>query len=69
MDINFSNQEITFIYGHFCKEMQKLEELKSFPNCPISKKDLNQDIKLFNSIVDKLREAYPELSKLDNYNF
>lgn len=67
MDINFSNEEVIFIYGHFCKEARKIEELKSTPNCPISKSTLDQDIKLFNSIADKLRNAYPGLSKLDNY--
>lgn len=67
MNIDLSNEEIIYIYGHFRKEARKLEELKSSPNCPISKINLNQDIKLFNSIADKLRDACPKLSKLDNY--
>lgn len=67
MGIDFSNQEIIFMYGHFRKQARKLMEIKSAPNCPISETNLNQDIALYNGIADKLRDAYPGLSKLDNY--
>lgn len=69
MNINFSNEEMIYLYCHFRKEIKKLEDLKSLPNCPISKINLNQDIKLFSGIADKLRDACPELSGLDNYKF
>lgn len=67
MDVHFSDEEIIFIYGHFRKEARKLEEIKASKDCPISKDNLNQDIKLFNDIADKMRETCPELSKLDAY--
>lgn len=67
MNVNFSDEEAIFIYIHFRKEAQKLEELKSSPNCPISKTNLNQDIKLFSGIADKLKEVYPKLASLENY--
>lgn len=67
MDINFSDTEVIFIYGHFRKEAQKLEKLKALPDCPISTVNLNQDIKLYNDIADKLHNACPGLSKLDDY--
>lgn len=67
MNVNFSDEEAIFIYIHFRKEAHKLEELKALPNCPLSKTNLNQDIKLFSGIADKLKEVYPNLSSLDNY--
>lgn len=67
MDINFSNEEILFMYGHFRKESEKLTEIKSASDCPISKTNLNKDIALFDGIANKLRDACPSLSKLDNF--
>ncbi len=67
MNIDFSDTDILFIYGHFRKEAQKLEKIKSMPDCPVSKVSLTQDIKLFNDIADKLRDACPGLSKMDNF--
>lgn len=67
MEVNLSNTDALFIYGHFRKEAHKLEALKAMPDCPVSKENLDQDIQLYNSIADKFRDAYPELSGLDNY--
>lgn len=67
MDINFSNTDIIFIYGHFRKEARKLNELKAMPDCPIDKSSIDAEIELYNSIADKMRSAEPSLSKLDNY--
>lgn len=67
MNLNFSNEEVLFIYGHFRKEARKLSEIKSTPNCPIAKENLDTDIALYTSIADKLRDAYPNLSRLDSF--
>lgn len=67
MDINFSNTDVVFMYGHFRKEARKLTELKNTPKCPIHEDTLNTDIDLYTSLADKLREACPGLSKLDDY--
>lgn len=67
MEINFSDPEAVYIYGHFRKEARKLEEMKSIPNCPVSAADIDKDIQLFNSIADRLRDACPGLSKLDSF--
>lgn len=67
MEINFSDPELIYIYGHFRKEAKKLEEIKNAPNCPVSVADIDKDIQLFSSIADKLKDACPGLSKLDNY--
>lgn len=60
----FSNTEMLFIYGHFKKEVKKLESLKSTPNCPVDKKSINQEIKLFSSITDKIDKEYPQFSAM-----
>lgn len=67
MEINFSNTDVVFIYGHFRKEARKLENIKNSPHCSISKSDINNDIKLYNSISDKLLDACPGLSKMDEF--
>lgn len=67
MDIHFSEKELIFMYGHFRKEARKLMEIKSAPDCPISKINLEQDIALYSGIADKLRDSCPGLSKLDDF--
>ncbi|SCJ53307.1 Uncharacterised protein [uncultured Clostridium sp.] len=67
MEIDFTTQEVLFIYGYFKKKIQKLDILKSTPNCPIADESINQEIELYSSIVDKLKQAQPNLSNLDSY--
>lgn len=67
MEINFTEQELIFIYGHFKLEAQKLEILKATPECPIAAKNLNSDIKLYNSIAQKLSDCNPQLLNLNPY--
>lgn len=68
MEINFSDTDVIFMYGHFRKQARKLQEIKSAPNCCIDAKNLDDEIALYTSLADKLREAAPGLSKLDNFN-
>lgn len=67
MEIGFTNPEVIFIYGHFKKQIRKLEDLKTTPGNPFSKSDIDKDIKLYSSITEKLKAACPGLGKLDNY--
>jgi len=55
------------MYGHFRKEARKLEELSALPDCPVDRKNIAADINLYSSLADKLRDAYPNLSKMDTY--
>ncbi len=66
MNIDFSDQDLLCIYGHFQKRIKKIEALQSIPNCPVDKKSINQEFKLCSSIVDKIKVAYPNLAKLDS---
>ena len=67
MEVNFTDKEIIFMYGHFKKKVYELEFLKSQPNCPVSKKNINYDINLYNSIAQKLSDANPKLLEMDAY--
>lgn len=68
MEINFSNQDALFVYGVFLKKVQELEKIKNSRGCPFSKSDMDKEIKLHTSVMEKLREAIPELQKMDSYN-
>lgn len=67
MEINFTDRDVLFIYGTFKKKIEKLNLLKSTPNCPIADESINQDIELYSSVVDKLLEVQPNLRNLEPY--
>lgn len=67
MNLNFSENDLIFMYIHFKKEARKLTELKSNPKCPIAEENINADIQLYTSLADKLKDAYPKLAALDDY--
>lgn len=67
MEINFTDQDILFIYGTFKKKIEKLNVLKSTPNCPIADDSINKEIELYTSVVNKLLEAQPKLAALEPY--
>jgi hypothetical protein len=66
-DIGFSDKDIFLIYGHFRKKINELNEFKANPHCPIHKSNLNQDVKLFSSITDKIEEVYPQIGEMNKY--
>lgn len=65
MEINFTDQDVLFIYGTFKKKIEKLNLLKSTPNCPIADESINQELELYSSVVNKLLEAQPKLAILE----
>ena len=67
MEINFTSQELLFLYGHFKLEAQKLEALKATPGCPISSENLDSDIKFYKSIAQKLSDCEPKLLNMNPY--
>lgn len=67
MEINFTDRDILFIYGNFKKKLEKLNQLKSMPNCPIAEENINQDIELYSSVIDKLLEVQPNLKNLEPF--
>jgi hypothetical protein len=67
MNIDFSDKDILLIYGHFRKEINKLNKLKTSPGNPISVSNINQDIKLFSSITNKIEKVYPQILELGKH--
>jgi len=65
--IDFSSEDILLIYGHFKKKVNELNLLKSSPNNPIHVSNINQDIKLFSSITDKIEKIYPQICEMNKY--
>ena len=68
MNINFSNDEIIFLYGRLRQRKEKLEIIKQSPQNPISTESIDQELNLYISMLSKLKEAVPQLSKMDNFN-
>lgn len=67
INVDFSNEDILLIYGHFGKKINELNSLKNHPNNPIHVSNINQDIKLFSSITDKIEKTYPQLREMNKY--
>nr|WP_308647924.1 hypothetical protein [uncultured Agathobacter sp.] len=67
MEIDFTPQELLFVYGRFKLKLQELEALKAKSNSPIATETLNSDIKLYSSITKKLSDCDPNLLKMDPY--
>ena len=67
MDIDFTKEDILFIYGRFKREIHELESLKANPKNPIDVRSINQEIKLYSSVTDKIEKVYPNISSLNNY--
>lgn len=67
INIDFSDKDILLIYGHFRKKINKLNAIKNDPNNPIHISNLNEDIKLFSSITDKIESVYPKLNEMNKY--
>ncbi len=57
MNIEFTNEEVVFVYGMVKKE---LTTMKSQNNIRYSKSDL----KLYENLITKFEEAYPALNHL-----
>lgn len=66
MEINFTPEELLFVYEHFKRKAKKLEDLKATPGCPMATKTLDADLKLYNSITKKLSDCEPMLLVLDS---
>lgn len=69
MDIKFTSKEILYVYGHLRKKSRQLSEYKNDPNFPIDTSNLGEEIELITSIIDKLRDACPEISVFDKYKY
>lgn len=67
MFVELSDTDIAFIYGHFLKELSKINRIASAPDCPFDKSTITNQKNPFESVVEKLRVQYPNLEKLDDH--
>ncbi len=67
MTLELEDKEIIFIYGHFKKQICKLEEMKSSPDCPIEKSCIKKDINFYNKITESIAKQYPQLIQMNKY--
>lgn len=57
MNIDFTEQEIVFLYGRIKNELLSIKNQK-IVNCSKS------DLKFYENLISKLEEAYPALTRL-----
>lgn len=67
MRIDLSDQDIIFIYGHFKKELKKIDDIANAPNCPFDKTNIQNQKAPFLSVIEKLKTQAPNLSQMDKY--
>lgn len=63
MKIELPDKDIMLIYGHFQKEIEKLNQMAELPDCPIDKTSLKRERSLYLSVVEKLAEQAPKLKQ------
>lgn len=68
MNIELSKTDILFIYGHFQKQLAKLDEIADAPNCPVAHSSINNQKASYLSVIEKLRSQVPSLKQMDKYN-
>ena len=67
MEIDFTPQELLFVYGECKLKVQELNEKKSIPNYPISSKNIDSEINLYSSIAKKISDSEPNLLSMNPY--
>lgn len=66
MQVELSDIDIIFIYGHFIKELSKIDKVALSPNCPYDKSTIENQKEPYLSVVKKLSSQFPNLTKMDN---
>lgn len=66
MNIELSETDILFIYGHFQKELSKIDKIASSENCSFDKKSITNEKLPYLSVVEKIRTQIPNIQKVDN---
>lgn len=68
VEFGLTKEELLFMYGHLLKNLRKLESIRNTPNFPVDAENLDADIRLYASITNKIKTAYPGLETLDSFN-
>lgn len=64
MKVELSDTDTLFIYITFKKELDKIDEIASAKNCPLSKSSIRDAKAPYLSVVQKLLEQCPNLKNL-----
>jgi hypothetical protein len=65
-NVDLSKSDIVFVYSRFMSNISDLEAMKSIKPLPVSKANINQEIKRLSSVTDKIRDQYPGLAIFDD---
>lgn len=65
MQVELSDIDIIFIYGHFKKELSKIDKIAVTSGCPFDKSTIENQKAPFLSVVEKLSSQFPNLTKMD----
>ena len=66
-NINFSDEEIIFIYGEFAKKINEINIIKQAPNNPFSNKTIKSQLKMYVEVLNKIDKTHPQLKEMFNY--
>lgn len=66
MNIELSDTDVVFIYGHFLKQLAEIDKIAASPGCPFDKPTIKNQKTPYLSITEKLDKQIPGLKKLNN---
>ena len=67
MNIELSDTDVLFIYGHFQKQLAEIDHIAKSPDCPFDKESINNQKAPYLSVTKKLAEQVPNLKQTDKY--
>ena len=67
MNIELTETDIIFIYGHFKKQLAEFEKIANAANCPFDHSTIENQKAPYLSVIEKLSSQIPNLSKMDKY--
>lgn len=67
MNIELSETDILFVYGHFQKQIAEIDKIAASPNCPFDKSTITDQKSPYLSVIKKLKSQVPNLETMDKY--
>ncbi len=67
MNVELSDTDVLFIYGHFQKQLVAIDKVAAVPNCPIDKDSIVSQKAPYLSVIEKLGAQVPNLKQMDKY--
>lgn len=62
MSAQFTPSDVLTIYRVMLRRVKEYEGYQSTPNFPIAQENLDEEIALCQSVIEKIEEAYPDLA-------